>query len=180
MADPFSLAALSLGATVVGAGINAYGASKTADANAQASVYQSQVAANNKKIADLNAAYAITSGRSQAFSNDLKTAQTVGAQKTAQAANGLDVNSGTNVNVRQSTEEIGRLDTLTLMNNAMKQAGGFTAQGLNFAAESQLDLMKAKTSETTGDIGVATSLLGGASSFSDKWLGYSQKGVKGF
>lgn len=178
MASPLAIG--SLGLSVVGAGISAFGANKTAQANSDAAIYQSQVAANNKKIADQNAAYAITSGRSQAFANDLKTDQTLGTQKAVQAANGLDVNSGTNVNVRQSTEEMGRLDTLTIMNNAMKQAGGFLAQGANFQAESDLDKMKAKTSETTGDIGVATSLLGGASSFGDKWLNYSQKGVKGF
>lgn len=178
MADPVSLLAVgSLAASVAGAGVSAYGANKTATANAQSATYQAQVAANNKKIADQNAAFAISSGRTQAYTQDLKTSQLVGTQKATQAANGLDVNSGTNVDVRQSTEEIGRLDTLTILNNAQRQAGGYLAQGANFTAEGQLDTMKAQTAQTTGDIGVATSLLGGASSFSDKWLGYQQKGV---
>ena len=40
--------------------------------------------------------------------------------------------------------------------------------------------MKADAGQTAGDINVASSVLGGASSFSDKWLSYSQKGVPGF
>lgn len=181
MADPVTLMAVgSLAASVAGAGVSAYGASKTGEANAQAATYQAQVAANNKKIADQNAQAAITSGGLQSFTQGTKTAQVVGQQKAAQAANGLDVNSGTNLNVRTATQDMGHLDALTIMNNAMKKAAGFTAQGMNFGAESTLDTMKAGTSKTTGDIGVATSLLGGASSFSDKWIGYSQKGVPGF
>jgi hypothetical protein len=180
MASPLFLAAGSLVSTVVGAGISAYGQSKTAQANAQAATYQAQVAANNQKIAQQNAQFSLASGRQQAQIQDIKTGQNLGQIKAAQAASGLDVNTGSNLDVQQSAAEIGRLDTLTIMNNAMKQSGGFLAQGQQFTAESQLDTMKASAAQTAGSIGVASSILGGASSFSDKWLGYQQKGVAGF
>ena len=135
MADPVTLIAVgSLAATVAGTGISAIGASKTAAANSQQATYMSAVAANNKKIAEQNAQYALASGRQSAQIQDLKTSQNLGQIKTTQAANGLDVNSGSNLDVQRSTQEIGRLDTLTIMNNAIKQSGGFLAQASGFGA----------------------------------------------
>lgn len=177
MADPVTLAAISLAATVAGTGVSAYGANQKAGAESASASYQSAVAMNNKKIADQNATYALESGKAEAFGNQIKVGQTIGTQKAVQAASGTDVNSGSNVDVRKSTAEIGALDTLTILNNATKKAAGFQGQGMNFEADSGLYRAKAGFAKQAGDIGVTTSLLGGASSFSDKWLGYQQKGT---
>lgn len=172
-----TLAIASLAASVAGAGVGAMGASATADANSASAQYKAKVAQNNAIIAERNSAAAIEAGGSQAQINDLKTKNLVGSQKVTQASSGLDVGSGTAVDVRQSAEDIGHLDTLTILNNAMKKSQGFKMQASGFTAESQLDRMSADNAETAGKIGVASSLLGGATSFSDKWIGYKQKGV---
>lgn len=172
-----TLAATSL---IAGAGsgiMGAFGASQTADATASSYNYKAAVASNNAIIAKRNADAATAAGGVAAQQNDLKTKNLVGTQLVAQASNGLDVGSGTNVNVRQSAEELGHLDTLTILNNAAKNSAGFKAQGMNFEAEAGLDTASAKNAKTAGDINVATSLLGGASSVSSKWLSYTQKGV---
>lgn len=181
MADPISW--LAIGGMVaggVGSIVGAAGARKTADANAQAALYQSQVARNNAIIAERNANAAREAGRLQAEAQGMKTRAQAGAARAEQGASGIDVNSGTNLDVQESITDLGHLDALTILNNAAKNAQGFQAQGMNFAADAGLDVMKAKNAGTAGDYAVATSLLGGASSFSDKWLSYNTKGVKGF
>lgn len=172
-----TLAALSIGSAIAGAGVSAFGASQTADATTAADNYKAQVAANNAIIAKRNADAATSAGQVGAENNDLKTKNLVATQLVTQASNGLDVGSGTNVNVRQSAENLGHLDTLTILNNAAKNSAGFQAQGMNFTAEGQLDTAAGQNAQTAGGINVATSLLGGASSVSGKWLSYQQKGV---
>ena len=172
-----TLAAVSIGSSIAGAGVSAFGAKTSADANAAAYTYKAQVAANNAQIAEANATQAIQTGATQGMNNDLKTRSTVGTQLVTQAANGLDVNSGSNVDVRQSALDLGHLDTLTIINNAAKKAVGYKNQANQFTAEGQLDTMAASNAETAGDIDVAKSLIGGASSVSDKWLSGTQKGI---
>lgn len=172
-----TLAIASLAASVAGAGVSAMGARNEADATAQSYNYKAIVAQNNAIIANRNAEYATASGATKAQTNDLKTRNLVSSQIVLQAANGLDVNSGTNVDLRKSAEDIGHLDTMTILNNAAQRALGYKTQGMNFTAEGLLDTQSATNAETAGDYKVATSLLGGASSFADKWAGYSQKGI---
>lgn len=172
-----TLAVGSLIASGAGAGVSAFGASEKADAESSMYGYKAGVARNNAIIAERNAVAATEAGISKAQTNDMKTRATVGGQVVAQAANGLDVGSGTNVAIRESAKDLGRLDTLTILNNAAKNAAGFRAQGMNFTAEGLLDDSAAKNAQTAGEYSVATSLLGGASSVSSKWLGYQQSGA---
>lgn len=172
-----TLAVASMAAGGASGLMGALGAKTSADATADSYNYKAVVASNNAIIAQRNAEAATAAGGVAAQSNDLKTKNLVGTQLVTQASNGLDVGSGTNVNVRQSAQDLGHLDTLTILNNAAKNSAGFKAQGMNFTAEAGLDRASAENAKTAGDIGVMTSLLGGASSISDKWSGYKQKGV---
>ena len=192
MADPISMmAVVSLGATVAGGVIGAKGAANAAagkvaqdQSMAAQAAYASAVARNNAIIATRNAEHAGMVGEQRAEIQSLKTAQTIGEQRATFAAHGIDVGSGTPIDVRSSTAELGKLDVLTIINDAATKAAGYRAQATNFESDAQLGLLKqsgyetaAKYDETSGDYAVAGSLIGSASSFSDKWLGYKQKGV---
>lgn len=171
---------LAIGSLAASAGsgiLGAFGASTTANANADAYNYKAAVASNNAIIAQRNADQATQAGQVGAQVNDLKTKNLIGTQLVTQAANGLDVGSGTNVAVRESARDLGHLDTLTILANAAKNSAGFKAQGANFTAESVLDTKAAENAKVAGEFDVAKSLLGGATSFSDKWVGYTTKGV---
>lgn len=172
-----TLAAISIGSSVVGGGFSMFGAASKASAASASANYAAAVANNNSILAKRNADAAEQSGLVQSQTNDMKYRALGGKQKAAAAANGVDVNSGSPLDVRTSTAEMGRLDTLTILNNASKTAGGYLAQAMNFDAESNLDSMKAKNAETAGYLDMASSLVGTASSVSDKWIGYKTKGV---
>lgn len=175
--DPVSMAVVSLGATAASAGMGAIGAANTASANQQSAYYKAAVARNNKIIAERNAEAAIGAGASQGLSNDLKTGQRLGDTLAVQSASGIDVGSGTASDVRQSVADLGRLDTLTIINNAQRSAAGYKAQASNFESDARLYRMTGDNAETAGQYGIASSLIGGASSFSDKWMGYRRSGV---
>jgi len=174
-----TLAIGSLVASAASGAVGAFGAKQTADANAAAYNYKAAVANNNAIIAKRNAEYATQVGAVQAQTQDLKTKNLVATQLATQASSGIDVGTGTAVNVRESAAALGHLDTLTILANAAKNASGFKAQGMNFEAEAGLDKAAAENAERAGNINIATSLLGSAGSFSDKWMGYTQRGVRG-
>lgn len=172
-----TMAAVSLAGSVGSSIMGAAGASQAADAQAQSMQYKAAVARNNAIIAERNAQEATSAGVVGASTNDMKTRNTVGTQIVTQAANGLDVGSGTNAALQDSARDLGHLDSMTIIHNALKQATGFRAQGANFTAEAGLDEASAVNARTAGDYKVATSLLGGATSFGDKWSSYSRAGA---
>lgn len=162
----------------IGGGIlGAMGADKKADAEQASYAYKAQVARNNAIILERNAASITEAGGVAAQTNDLKTRNLIGTQLVIQAASGLDVNSGTAVNVRQSAADMGHLDTLTILSNAGKQSAGAKAQAANFLADADLSTAAGSYARDAGDINIATSLLGGATSVADKWAGYKSKGI---
>jgi hypothetical protein len=156
-------AAASAGGTVLG-GI----------AQGNMSEYQATVAKNNAIIADQNAAYASAAGEAQAQAVSLKGAATAGKIKTAQAANGVDVNTGSAVNVQKSQAETSQLDTETTLNNAELQVHGYRANAMNYTAQAGLDQAEAEEAPIGADLSAAGNLLSSASSIGTKW--YSQTG----
>lgn len=172
-----TLAAASIGATVLGTGLSMMGARASSDAQAQAANYQAAVARNNQIIAQQYADRTTQAGMVKAEMQDYRTRAMLGTAKAAQAASGVDVNSGSPAAVRRSIASIGELDKETIMYNAANEAYGYKVRAAGFGADAQLDRMKADAAITAGDYSVASSLLSGASSVSSKWLGYQTKGT---
>lgn len=154
----------------IGLGLSALSGVVGAVGSIAAGQYQAAVARRNQQVANENAKQEIEAGQAAAQQQQLKTAAVVGAQKAAQGANGLDVNQGSAVDVRASTEELGDLDALTIRNNAARKAYGFKTQAANYGAEASADTM-------AGYIGGMSSILGSASSVANKWQAYQTAGV---
>lgn len=165
------------GASIAGAAVGATGAKQKAAAESQAYQYQAAVARNNSQIALVNAQRSREIGDLGMLREGMKTSGLIGTQKAAQAANGLDVSVGTPVDVRASTAELGRLDALTIGYNASKEAFGSEFQSKNYLDEAYLKGRSSEYATEAGQIGVATSILGGVSSVSDKWLSFKGKGI---
>ena len=140
------------------------GAGASAVGTLEAGSYQGEVASNNAKIATQNAAYAREAGQEQAAIASRKGAAQGAALKTGLAANGVDVNSGSAVDVEAGARETSKLDAETVLNNAELQAYGYTTQATNFKAQAKQDVIGS-------EFGAAGSLLGNASSIGWKWSG---------
>jgi hypothetical protein len=148
---------------LTGAGATAVGQVYSGMATGDAAAYQAQVARNNALIAEQNAAYASKAGQAQAAATSLKGAARMGKLKTAQAANNINVNSGSAVDVRTSEREAGVLDTATVLSNAELEAYGYRAKATGYTAESGLLQTQAEEAPIGAGIGAAGSLLSNAS-----------------
>ena len=156
----WSIAALAAG--VASAGVGAYGSISSGIAQSNQAKAEAQVAANNATIAQQNAVRASQSGEQQAAESEQKTRAQVGAIKAAQAANGTDVNSGTNVDVRSSAAAQGELNALTIRSNAARTAYGYQTQSQSYQTQSNLDNSQASNAAISGGINGASTLLSGA------------------
>lgn len=155
---------IAVAATALSAGVGAYSAISSANAQSAAANYQAQVAKNNAEIAAGNANYAQQVGYTQEQQQAMKTRAAVGSVITQQAANGLDVNSGSALTVRQSTATEGALSAMNIRNNAAREAYGYRVQGLGYQSQSELDTATAKNAQTAGVLGATGDILGGAAS----------------
>jgi hypothetical protein len=176
---PGTLALVTAGAGLAGAGTSAFGQIYSGMATSDAASYQAQVAANNAKIATQNAAYASEAGEAQATAVSLKGGAKVGKIKTAQAANNIDVNTGSAVNVRASEREAGVLDTSTVLSNAELEAYGYRSAATGYTAESGLLTTQAEEAPIGAGIGATGSLLSGASGVGFKFAGSGTPGTVG-
>lgn len=165
-----SLMAVGVGAAVAGTLLSGVSMFSQAQAQGAAASYQSQVAANNAKIAEQNAQYSIAAGQTKAQQDSLQNAQRVGAIISSQAANNVDVNTGSAKEVQISQRETGKLTAENDVNNALLQAYGYRSQGAGFNAQSQLE------SGIAGQTGMAelgaagSTLLQGAKALPSGWF----------
>lgn len=167
----------SMVVTAVAAGIQAYGVAKKEAAEQQANNYQAGVARINKQIAQQNAEYSRATGEVEAEQSGIKTRQQVGGVVAAKSASGLDVGSGSAADVIESQRDVGIYDQALIRSNAARRAFGYEVEATKDESQAQLFKMGAGNAKTAGDIGVASSILGGAGSVASKWMDASRVGI---
>ena len=156
------LAIASLAVSGVGAATSAAGTIKAGQAQASNANYQAQVAANNAKIAEVNAQRATAAGEANAQATSLQSAAQLGKIKTAFGAGNIDVNTGSATDTEASQRELGSVSSRTVLNNALLEAYGYRTQATGFTAESQLQTTEAGQDIAGADIGAAGQLFSAA------------------
>lgn len=170
-------AVLAVGAvaTVASTALGAY-SSYTQGKQQQAMYnYQAQVAEENAKIANNNAAIERQTGIEEARLQRIKTLQAVGSQKTAMAANGMDVTQGTSLDIIEDTAAMGELDALQIQANYERKALAYEQQANNYTNEAYMDAISAKNIYSSGVINAVSTGLNGVAkttSVSSKWVGF--------
>lgn len=173
------LAIASIASGVIGAGVSAYGAMQQGAAAQASANYQAQIAKNNQTIAQNNANYERQKGDIDAQQQDYKNKQIMGQLTAQMGASGLDIDSDSFRNLRQSQAQIAKMDSLTIKGDSERKAINYINQGKNFGAEAELDKMTGENAATAGGINAFGSLIGGVSSVGDKWMNFKQAGVWG-
>ena len=162
-------AAVGAGLSVLSGVMGAAGASRTADAKARAANYRAVVARNNAKTLRQQGEYAVEAGLTKAETESLRGADLQGRIKANQGASGVDVNTGSNVNVRAGARMASKLNADTVLSNAQLLNYGYLAKANEAEAEAGLDTMEAQNAEEAGGFNIASSLISGASQFPLKW-----------
>lgn len=100
--------------------------------------YRAMVLATNRKIAQFQAAEAIEAGDKEANRIRKIRDKVLGAQKVSLAAQGLDITSGTALDLQNETEMFSELDIQTAKNNAWKEAWGIKVKAEQMGIEGRI------------------------------------------
>lgn len=168
-------ASAALGLQAAGVATTAMGAYKTANANKAALNYEAAVAQNNAQIANYQANLAEADGAVQENNIELKEAATLGDQRAALAANGVDLGSGSPNEILTTTKFMGNRDVLTMRDNYARQAWAYRNQASGYAGEAGFDTATANAINPA--ISAGTSLLSGAGSVAGTWYKYKTAGL---
>jgi hypothetical protein len=173
VAIPVALAAVSAVAAVAGAGVAYVGAQNSAQATANADQYNEEIAANNQQQANAAATAALQQGQVAQQQKANQEDVLLGQQKAGLAANGVDVGSGTAVDLLGDTKAAGEFDQLTITNNAQREAAGYTNQGINYQNQAVVEQQLAASTLQGGALKADSSLITGAGQVSQVWNAYN-------
>lgn len=169
--DPVTMMAASAAIGLIGTGISAAGAYEKGQATGAAADYQAQVARNNAQIAAENVNMTEASGAARETIQGMKTRAAVGETKAAQGSSGVDVNSGSGVDVRAAEAKLGALDALTIRSNTAREAYGYQVKATSETAQAGLLAMQGSQARTAGGIDALGTFLNGAASVGGKFAG---------
>lgn len=172
--DPFSLAAVGAGLSAAGGAVGAAGALSGGESTAKMYQYRAGVAKQNAVINRQNSDFALEAGETNVKRSGLTTGFTIAKQKVGQAANGFDVNTGTNKDVRDATDSLGREDQSTIANEFGRKALGFRNAAAMNENEATMDVVAGENAKKAGKIQALSTLLGTAGSVASKWTTASQ------
>ncbi|MFJ1253425.1 hypothetical protein [Cupriavidus sp. CuC1] len=158
-----------------GAGMSTVGSYFSSQTQKAALGTQADAADINARMAESSAQSALYQGQQQEIAARMRTAQLKSTQRTAMAANGVDLGSGSAVNVLTSTDTMGEIDANTIAANAARAAFGYRTQATNFQNDA---LMKRATASGISPIASATStLLSSAGQVASSWYTMNKAGA---
>lgn len=154
-------ASVATGATMAGAGLGAAGALMGGVSAMGQANYQASIAKQNAAAAQAQAGMDLRAGQTAESEGKLKVGATVGAQRAAQAANGVDVGVGSAAQIQQSTRDQGTFDAAITRYNAERAAYGQNVQATSDLAQAKMDKASGRNALIGSFIGAASSTLGG-------------------
>lgn len=162
--DPVTM--LMIGSTALGAA----GTMQQANAAAASATYNAKVADMNAKLSDQQAREADAAGKVQEQQQRMKTAQLMGKQQAAMAANGVDLKFGSPLDTLVDTATMGELDALTIRTNTAGQVRDIRQQGENMRGQAGMYRAEASSARTGGFLGAVGTVLGGGAK---AWSNYN-------
>lgn len=174
---PALVGSIGMGSTIAGGGISFFGNIMKGNNEASMYNYKAGIAQVNAQLAKQNADWALESGEKEALHAGLKGAQQKGRIVAAQAASGLDVNSGSNRLVQEGQEKAIQTDEAQIRTNAARRAYGYSIESWSKSNEASMYSMASDNARKAGYINALGSLVSTAGSVSDKWLQGRSQGL---
>jgi len=131
--------------------------------------YQKQMADQNAKMAETQAQDALARGDRSAQDVKKQGQRVIGAQRVALAAQGINLDSGTALELQQDTAAQAARDAVTVRNNAWREAWGYKVEAINQTAQGAFIQATAKSQSAF------TLMTGGAQA-----IGYGAQGLQGY
>lgn len=146
----------------VAIGLSALGSVSQANQARQAGQAANQAAQYNAQVSEAQATDALQRGEANAAQIRGRTRQQIGRQTTALAGAGVDVGSGSALDIISDTAAFGSMDEQTARSNAMREAYGFRTQ-------SQQQRLQGQQARQAGRNQATSSILGGAARTFNLW-----------
>lgn len=126
---------ISAAATVGGTIMKAAADSRAAAYQAEIASRNAQIARNNQQIMENNARSTEAAGAARADQEAFQTREMIGKQTAAAAASGLEIGSGTPLDITAGTAGMGMWSGLSIRDETSRRAAGFRQQGASFGAQ---------------------------------------------
>ena len=172
-ATSFNAGDISSGLQIAGLVTGAFGAASQAQATKDSLDYKAAVERNNAKIAEWQAADAITRGQRNEQAIRLRTAKLASTQRAGFAARGIDIGEGSALNILDDTKYLGEVDALTARDNAKTEAWGYTTQAQNHTNDAAI--YSARAGAESPLYSGFTTMLTGAGAVADSWYRRNMK-----
>lgn len=148
---------------VASAAISSVGAVMGGIGQAQQARYAASVEDQNAHLANQQAQDSILNTNLEAQRRRREQAQTAGEQQAAMAANGVDTNFGSAVDLQKDTAAIGAEDVGQIYKAGDQRTKGYEINAYNYRSQAASDRAKASGAMMSGIFGGLSSALGGAS-----------------
>lgn len=171
MSFAVSSVALQVGGLASSA-VGSYYSAQNAKINAKG---QAALADTNARIAELGAQQELVRGQQEVASITMQAGQLKSSQRTAMAANGVDLGEGNAAEIQASTDLMKEIDKNTAHANAVRSAWGYRTQAVNYQNEA---IMKRATAKSISPGAAAFStLLSGAGQVASSWYSLNKGGT---
>lgn len=164
--------ALMAGSAAAG-GISAIGSSYAqSQAMKSQGEYERMTMDANARLANIQAEDTIKRGNKEAAEHIKQTKKLIGSQRAAMAAQGIEVNADSALDIQAETAAMGELDALTIRNNAWREAWGYrvSASDLSFRGRFAEMAARGQSRQT-----LVTGGMQAAGKFAES-AGYARKG----
>jgi len=98
----------------------------------------------NSRLAEIRAKDAISRGKKESQQQKLKTKQLIGKQRARLAAQGIEIDSGSALDVQLETAELGAVDAMTIENNAFREATGHRIEAIEQKGQAGMTRLSGK------------------------------------
>lgn len=106
--------------------------------------YQKSIFDINARFAEAQAKDAIKRGDKEAIELTKRAKRLIGSQRVSLAAQGIDIESGTALQIQEDTAELSEADAMTIRNNAWKEAWGYRVQAFDFRNRGEFAKMSSR------------------------------------
>lgn len=125
--------------------------------------YEKGMYDQNAKYAEQQAADAIQIGQETSYKQQAGVRSLVGSQRAALAAQGIEIDSGSALDVQLESIGLGEKDRLEILNNAAREAWGYKVQAQDYTNKGNLAFYAGKTqAQSLRNASWSTLLTGGA------------------
>lgn len=159
-------------------GIKALGSLSSSFAQSKATSaqgdYESSIYESNARLKDMMAADAVKRGAAEAIKAKQASKRLIGSQRAALGAQGIDIESGSALDIQKETASLGAEDALNIKNNAWRESWGYQVQANDLRGRAEMSRLTAKAKSKN------TLLTGGLSAVKDIAYGaYEMKSGNG-